>query len=238
MMHEDITKQMQAEDQILEYQDRLKSLASKMTVVEERERRRLAAELHDQIGQSLALARMQISATRKTSSERERDIMLDAISQTLLESIQATRGLVFDISSPLLNEIGLGAALSEFLEKEVEQRHGIEVEYREGEISVPLTEDMRAILFRNVRELLNNVIRHANASQVNVRLEQDNASTVIFVEDDGIGFDPEEAFQQMTRDGGYGLFSIQQRMSDLGGSLEIQSKPGKGSQATLIAPHG
>jgi signal transduction histidine kinase len=175
---------------------------------------------------------------RNTSSESERDTILEEVSQTLLESIQATRSLVFDLSSPLLREIGLGAAISEFLEKEVEGRHGIEAECREGEMSVALAEDTQVILFRNVRELLNNVIRHANASQVVVRLEQDTANTIIFVEDDGIGFDPEEAFQQVTRDGGFGLFSIQERMSDLGGSLEIHSKPGKGSQAILIAPHG
>jgi signal transduction histidine kinase len=235
---EDISERVQAGQKIEQYQAKLKALASQLTIVEEMDRRRLADQLHDQIGQSLALARIQLAAARNTSSESERDTMLEDVSQTLLESIQATRSLVFDLSSPLLREIGLGAAISEFLEKEVEGRHGIEAECREGEMSVALAEDTQVILFRNVRELLNNVIRHANASQVVVRLEQDTASTIIFVEDDGIGFDAEEAFQQVTRDGGFGLFSIQEGMSELGGSLEIHSKPGKGSQAILIAPHG
>ena len=153
-------------------------------------------------------------------------------------SIQETRSLVFDLSSPVLKEFGLGAAISNYLEEQVEQRHGLRTVFTEHELKVPLTEDVRAILFRNVRELLNNVVRHANASQVRVRLDQDEEWTTIIIEDDGIGFDPEKISGKVSREGVFGLFSIQERMNDLGGSLKIISEPGKGSRVILLAPLG
>jgi PAS domain S-box-containing protein len=233
----DNTERVKAYQQIQEYQERLKALASQLTIVEERERRRIAAELHDHIGQSLAFARMQLAAARNPSSEEERDSLLEETSKILLETIQAIRGLVFDLSSPLLSEIGLGAAISDYLEKEIEGRHGINTLFSEGDMEAPISEDMRAILFRNVRELLNNVVRHANASLVSVRMQQDGAWTKLIVEDNGVGFDPESASQGVSREGAFGLFSIQERMSDLDGSLEIISQPGQGTQAILLAPN-
>jgi len=237
MIH-DITERKQAEQNILEYQGRLIALASQLTIAEERERRRIAVELHDHVGQSLALARIQLAAARDSSSEDERNDILNAISQNLLLSIQETRSLVFDLSSPVLKEFGLGAAITNYLKEQVEQRHGLRTVFTEHELKVPLTEDVRAILFRNVRELLNNVVRHANASQVRVRLDQDEEWTTIIIEDDGIGFDPEKISGKVSREGVFGLFSIQERMNDLGGSLKIISEPGKGSRVILLAPLG
>ncbi len=97
---------------------------------------------------------------------------------------------------------------------------------------------MQTILFRNVRELIVNVVKHARADKVSVRLEDRNTSIRIIVEDDGIGFDPSAVKQAGTKIGGFGLFSIEELMADLGGSLRIVSEPGKGCTAILSAPYG
>ncbi len=233
---EDIAQRKQAEEELQIYQRRLKALAAELTLVEERERRRIAADLHDEVSQTLAFSRIQLAMARKATSETQRNALLDEISQTLIEMIRTTRTLVFDLSSPLLNEIGLEAALSDWVENEIAERHGLEAKVVDDGEGKPLSEDVRSLLFRNVRELLTNVVKHANASTVVVSLTRVGEEIRVSVEDDGIGMDPEAATSKVRRESGFGLFSIQERMSDLGGSLEIVSKPGCGCTVILAAP--
>jgi signal transduction histidine kinase len=122
------------------------------------------------------------------------------------------------------------------LEEDVGQRHGFTTTFADACGEVPLTEDVRSVLYRNARELLTNVIKHAAANTVSVRMETAGNELRITVEDDGVGFDPEAPAPTSDREGGFGLFSIRERMADLGGSLQIVSAPGKGCRATLIAP--
>ena len=148
---------------------------------------------------------------------------------------------MFDLSPPLLDELGLSAAVVEWLETQVGQRYNIETAFldeRDDHFEHLIEESARAILFRNVRELLINVVKHAQSNKVSVHLKNSNDRMKIIVEDDGIGFDPEAAIQSGPLNGGFGLFSIQERMTDLGGSFEIASEPGKGCKATLTVPLG
>ena len=100
----------------------------------------------------------------------------------------------------------------------------------------PLDNESKAFFFRAVRELLINVVKHARANRVSVSMEYADAALKIVVRDDGIGFDYPSLSQIGDTEGGYGLFSIQERMSDLGGALEIESEPGKGCKSILIMP--
>jgi signal transduction histidine kinase len=138
-----------------------------------------------------------------------------------------------------MHSIGLRAAISEWLEDQIEKRYGIKTEFFDnidgGQAKV-LDENVRAILFRNVRELLINVVKHAQASQVSILMEHTNDALKIVVQDDGIGFDSRELFQTGGITGGFGLFSIEERMTDLDGALEIVSQPGKGCKAILTVP--
>ena len=228
----DITERKKQEEVLQQYQQRLKALASQLTIGEERERRRIAADLHDHVGQQLAFARIQVAAACKATSKAKLTALLEEISETMLQATQDTRNLVSELSSPSMNEIGLAAAISEWLEEQIGKRHGLKTECIDDGQKKPLDDDMRAILFRNVRELLTNVVKHAQASKVTVRLEQADAGLKVIVQDEGVGFDPRAASR------GFGLFSIQERMADLGGSLEIVSEPGKGCTAIMIAPLG
>ena len=234
-----IAERKQKEQQLQEYQGRLKALAAQLTLVEEKERRRIAADLHDQIGQSLVLARMQIVSAKKSATDAGLTAKLDDISETLREAVHDTRHLMFELSSPTMHSIGLRAAISEWLEEEMGKRYNLKTKFidkiDEGQAKV-LDENVRAILFRNVRELLVNVVKHAQASQVSILMEHTNDALKIVVQDDGIGFDSRELSQTGGITGGFGLFSIEERMSDLGGVLEIQSQPGKGCKAILTVP--
>jgi signal transduction histidine kinase len=179
---------------------------------------------------------MQLDAVLKADSKMERTVLINDVSNILLQAIQDTKDLIFELSSPLMNEIGLASAISEWLEEYMERRYGLETELTDKCEDESLDRDLRAILFRNVRELFTNIIKHARAKKVSVVLESANDMYTIKVKDDGIGFNPEPSPQEAKQERGFGLFSIQERMADLCGSLEVLSQPGKGTQIIMSVP--
>ena len=235
----DITMRKNAEKKIMDYQQRLKALTSQLTIAEEKERRAIAADLHDHVGQSLALARMQLASARRSTSDSKITDKLDDISDTLLKCIRDTKQLLFELSSPTMHKMGLSSAISEWLEVQIEGKHDLKTIFINNITDnrrKTLDSDVSTILFRNTRELVINVIKHARANKVSVRLVDRSPNLRIIVEDDGIGFDPRAATQVGSKTSGFGLFSVEELMSDLGGSLRIVSQPGKGCTAILSAP--
>ncbi len=228
----DITAQRQAQKRLLGYQKRLRDLASEMSLTEERERRRIAAELHDHITQQLILFKINLGSLPKEQLPSEITKSLDEIYQHLDRIIGDTRTLTFDLSSPTLYELGLEAAIREWLHEEVQEKHGIHTEFEDDGQPKPLDEDVRALLYRAGLELLVNVVKHAQAQNVKVSIGRDNDNVRIEVVDDGVGFVPSP---QSNKTGGFGLFSIRERLNYLGGSIDIESKPGQGTHVRLIA---
>jgi PAS domain S-box-containing protein len=231
-----ITEQKQAEEKLQDYQQRLRALASELTLTEERERRNIALDLHDHVGQSLAVMRMQLAVAQKESGGRKVATILDEVSNSLHTAIQDTRNVISDLSSPLINELGLAAALSEWLKERIGEHYGLETQFIDNGEPKPLGADTEAILFRSVRELLTNVVKHANANRVSISLQRRGSAIQIVVEDDGVGLTDGRHSEKNNTESGFGLFSIKERMSDLGGSLEIESHPGRGVRAILTAP--
>lgn len=229
----DITAQRQAQKRLLDYQKRLRDLTSEMSLTEERERRRLAIELHDQITQKMILFKINLGTLREEELPPELAGPLDEIYQHLDQIIWDTRSLTFDLSSPTLYELGLEAAIREWLYDEIQQKHGIHTEFEDDGQPKPLDDDVRAVLYRAVRELLVNVVKHAQAQKVKVSIGKDNNNVRIVVADDGIGF---VSSPQLNKAGGFGLFSIREGLNYLGGSIEIGSKPSQETHITLIAP--
>jgi PAS domain S-box-containing protein len=232
----DISERKKKEHELERYQQRLKALTSQLTIAEENERRSIAADLHDHVGQSLALARMQIASVRKRVTEPGQTAVLDEISDTLHQTLHQTRELIYELSPPQLNEIGLSAAIREWLEEQVEKRQGIQTECIDNGPELKLEQDLRAILFRCVRELLTNVVKHAQATRVKVHVNRVNDLLEIIISDNGCGFDAGATEQFLTPKGGFGLFSVRERMADFGGAAEISSEPGQGTQVILRVP--
>jgi len=233
---EDISERKCTEQAVLDYQRRLKKLAAELARTEDRERRKIAAELHDNVGQSLAVLRMQLAAAKQQSAGRKVDQILDEVSDSLREAIKDTRNIISALSSPTLNELGLAAAVSDWLGEQIAGRFGLQTRFSDDGKHKPLSEDSKTILYRSVRELLMNVVKHAAAHQVSVKLQRMNTSIQIIVEDDGVGLVDGKFPGKKTAEAGFGLFSIEERINDIGGSLELESLPGKGVRATLTAP--
>ncbi len=231
----DITSQRRAQKKLLDYQKRLRDLTSEMSLTEERERRRLAIELHDQITQKLILFKINLGSLRQKELPTELSKPLDEIYEDINEIIQDTRSLTFDLCSPTLYELGLEAAIREWLNEEVQQKHGIKTEFEDDGQPKPLDDDVCALLYRAVRELLVNVIKHANARNVKVSVCKEKNNICINVIDDGTGFISGVENLTSNRAGGFGLFSIRERLTYLGGSIKIDSKPSQGTQVTLAA---
>ncbi len=232
----DITEEEKAEQKLIEYQRQLKSLASQLTLAEERERRRIAGELHDTVSQSLALAKIKLDALRAGTTAREPNEVLAEVSASLDKTIQDTRSLTFDLSYPILYELGFEAAVEEWLEENVGHRYGIKTEFYDDGSEKLLDDDVRVLLFRNVRELLANVVKHSNAKKVKVSVRKIDDEIQVAVEDNGVGFDVERQAATAGRRSEYGLMSIRERLEDIGGNFDIESSPGGGCTATMTVP--
>jgi len=231
----EIAERKRTEKKLLDYQQKLRSLASELTLTEERQRRRIATDLHDSIGQALAISNMKLSAIRTSKSDPEFEKELDDIYGLLKQTIQNTRTLTFELSPPILYELGLESAV-EWLTEKFHEQHGIRTNFIDDGNPKPLSNDIRIVLFRTVRELLFNIVKHADAKNVTVSMERENSDLRIRITDDGIGFDLSDFDADTGKRAGFGIFSIREQLDFLGGHLEIKSKPGRGTCITLAAP--
>lgn len=231
---EEIISLKQTQSKLATYQEHLRSLASELTLAEERERRKLALSLHDRIGQGLAVVKLKIESLGQLLPVEQR-VRLDSISELLHQIVNDTRALTFEISPPILYELGLGQAIV-WLGEHFARQFGLRVEVQ-GDESLPrLSEGVQVMMFRSTQELLTNVVKHARAGRVTVRLESEARMLSVSVEDDGIGFDPLLQRRYPLATGGFGLFSIRERILHLGGQVEIESKPGHGTKVRVLAP--
>ncbi len=232
---EDISERKQAEERFNQYQRQLRSLASELSLAEERERRRISNLLHDHIGQLLATAKMRLgwieSAVKDESIEREIDEIRDHIGQ----AIQFGRSLTFELSPPILYDLGLEAAL-EWLAEQVESQNGIHREFESDGFEKPIRDEIRVLLFTAVRELLANVVKHAGATRVKVTVRRVDESISIHVADDGRGFNASKRSYHIAEARGFGLFSIRERLQSLGGHMDVRSQVGRGARIILVAP--
>jgi PAS domain S-box-containing protein len=233
----DITERREAEQRILEYQQNLKTMTSRLIVAEEQERRRIATDLHDNVGTTLALSRLQLATASKSIDDAALKEQLDELSQTLLTALKDTRNLIFDLGSSTVTELGLGAAISEWVEQKIDPYHYLTVELVDELERDSLDRDQSTVLLRNVRELLANVAKHSQADRVSILLKREGGDIQITVKDNGIGFlDPEKLKLGVGSKGGFGLFSIEERMTDLSGAMEIKSEVNHGTTVVLTVP--
>lgn len=220
---------------VSEYETQLRSMASQLTHAEERERRRLAEGLHDRVGQLLGISKIKLGMLLQAASGKEVEMLAAEVRSHIVEALEETRSLTFEISPPILYEIGLEAAL-EYLAERLRERHGLPVTYTDDGQPKPIPESSRVLVYRAAHELLNNVLKHAKASEVVLKTELRHEGLLLSVEDDGIGFDAEAHSVAHRKGDGYGLFSIRERIRHAGGTFSIVSSPGRGCRVTLTLP--
>ncbi len=225
------------EEESLKYQARLRTLSSELSLAEERERRRIATQLHDRIGHALTNSAMKLrQLINQTPGDGGNTLkILNDTHELIDQSIQDTHTLTFELSPPILYDLGLEAAI-DWLAEQTQLQHGLAVECIDDQKPKPIDESLRVLLFQATRELLFNIVKHARATQVKISIAKENDSIRIAIEDNGIGFDAAKQKPDGARKGGFGLFSIRERLANQGGRLEIKSNPGGGSRVTLISP--
>lgn len=218
--------------------DQLQAMAMELTQSEERERRRLAQVLHDHLQQLLVAARMKLALLRRRIQDQRLAQTFEPIDELLDQCISESRSLTVELSPPVLYDAGLAAGLA-WLGRQTEEKHGLEVRVHTEPNTEPADLGTRIFLFQAVRELLFNVVKHARATRSEVEVTQAADDRVrIEIRDNGEGFDPNQPNHRTRQRNGFGLFSIRERLELIGGCLEIDAAPGRGSRVLIQAPLG
>ncbi len=220
---------------LVQYQKRLRQMASELILTEHRERRRLATDLHDYLAQLLVVCRIKINQI-ETGLEGERERRLGReINELLSSCLTYTRTLIAELSPTVLYESGLFAGL-QWLGDQM-RPHGLNVQVELGEAPPDhLPDDEAIMIFQGVRELLFNTVKHAGVDQAHLRLNYEDGWLTAEVTDQGKGFDAAAVNREQGKPDKYGLFSIRERLEAMGGELIVESKPGEGTRARMRVP--
>jgi signal transduction histidine kinase len=222
------TAERDAKKRAVASEEKLKSMAFDHVLREDAERRRMAATLHDGLGQYLALAKMTLDPLRQRVEGSDRTVLDSAIG-LLDKSIEETRSLSFELSPPILYDLGIGAALS-WLGEKLEAEVGLHVEVIHDGPEPPVDEITASIAFRAARELLMNVVKHTDGMKAQVTIRQTPTELTVIVDDEGDGFDPSDPSPS-----GFGLMSIREEIGRLGGTVAITSSRA-GTRAAIHVP--
>lgn len=223
-----------AEQALRDRSNQLRELASELTLAEQRERRRMAKVLHDDLQQLLVGARFQLSPLQRYSDQAVHEAVR-TVNELLSKSVEISRTLTSELSPPILYEGGLIPAL-EWLGRWMLDKHGFRLQLDASGLefdSAP--DDVKVLLFEVVRELLLNVVKHSGVRTAHVSVSRQDGRMQLVVKDEGRGFDPAE-LSRLGFSGGHGLFGVRERIESFGGDFDIDSRPGQGSCFTIVLP--
>ena len=232
----DITAQERSQAELEAQRTELRSLTSQLMLAEENARRATAADLHDGIGQNLSAIMMWQARVRQLSDEHERAELLENIRTAALESLQWTRAIIADLSPPGLYDMGLESALN-WLVGRVRERHALAILVERCALPPELGVEMKVTLFQCIRELLSNVVKHAGASEVRIAVVHDAREIRVTVADNGRGLDPARLQSRPSERGGFGLFTIRERLVAIGGTLGVARSDSGGALLSVTVPY-
>ena len=237
IMHaSDVTIQRRIERRESEYRRQLQALAAALSDSEEKERRKIASELHDTIGQNLALSKIRLVLLSQNTADPATLEELSHVLGAIDESIRMTRALTFELGTPVLYKLGFGPSVNWLAEKLYDE-YGLRVAYDNRGLPDTMVDEMKAFLFRALRELLMNVVKHAGTDRAKVVSSfSDKRFLRLSVIDHGKGFDAGEISFTGWNETSFGLFSLKERLKSLGGHTEIRSIQGRGTRVTLVVP--
>jgi signal transduction histidine kinase len=221
-------------EQMTAAQKRLHTLSQRLLEVQETERRSLARELHDQIGQALTAVKINLQATQRATDPATGARLAESV--TIVErALQKVRNLSLELRPSLLDDLGLVSALRWYVDRQA-QLGGFSAHFSAGSLSAQLAPHLETICFRVAQEALTNVIRHAGAGTVTVALSQQNRELELVIADDGCGFDLAVAREAAAYGTNLGLIGMEERAALGNGRLQIESAPGRGTTVRLILP--
>jgi PAS domain S-box-containing protein len=215
--------------------ERLQNLSQRLVEVQETERRRIARELHDEIGQALTALKIDLQTMQRSPAALPLAPYLEETVGIVERTLQQVRNLSLDLRPSLLDDLGLVPALRWCVDRQA-QRAGINVQFAAEPLEKRLPADVETTCFRVVQEALTNVVRHAQARQVSIELQRRDEDLLVAIRDDGVGFDVQRALQRATRGESLGLPGMQERVLLAGGQIEIESAPAHGTEVRIRLP--
>lgn len=231
----EVDERRHREERIAVYRERLRSLVAELAMTEEAERRTIADQLHDDIGQALATVKIQLAEVQGSAAFCGYEGTLASMRTLLDRAIRATRSLTVEISPPVLYDLGLVAALH-WLGDQFGAAHGLEVDVVCPAADPGADEPVRLTVFKAVREFLVNTVKHGHATWAEIEVAALDSRLVVGYRDDGVGFDPVILDGRGPRTDAFGLFNVRERCEYLGGSVRLESTPGHGVHFTIELP--
>jgi signal transduction histidine kinase len=213
--------------------EQLRQLASELTLAERREQKRLAQVLHDGLQQTLVAIKFNLALIERSNNVHQ---AVEETAGLINEAIEISRSLTAELSPPMLHQGGLVPSLK-WLTRWFFDRHGLTINLTARMDMESMPEEVVIQLFQSIREVLFNVVKHAGVQTARVDVAQHDGEIHVSIEDEGAGFDLSRLRAEGGSSGGFGLFSISERISYLGGQMEILSAPGKGSRLNLMVPY-
>ncbi len=233
----DITPRRRAEEALRTSEQRLRFLTSQLLSAQERERKRISMELHDELGQNLAVLKLQVRAIEKALGEDQQDLKEGCreLLHYLDGVIDNIRRLSYDLSPAILEDLGLQSALK-YLISGVSKHYTITHSFEVEDLDHLFPSDLQIIIYRIFQECLTNISKHARATEVSIVVKEDNDILSMTLEDNGVGFEPALLLTRRVSGRGLGLAALDERARMLGGTLEIWSQPGIGTRVTCLIP--
>jgi PAS domain S-box-containing protein len=234
VINSDITERKQAEESLVLQKEQLRALAERLQWVREEDRKTVARDLHDQIGQILTAIKMDLSWISRHLPESESEVLarLKESSELINDGVKAVRTICSGLRPGVLDDLGLAAAI-EWQASEFASRNGVQCQVSVPTVDLHLDGERATATFRIFQECLTNVIRHAQAKSVRVALTQENGNIMLVVEDDGIGFFESGLSRSL---GSLGLLGMKERAQFCGGDVQISSSPGNGTTVAVRVP--
>jgi two-component system sensor histidine kinase UhpB len=232
---QDIQELKRIEEELRAQAEQLHYLSRQLLSTQETERRRIARELHDEIGQGLTAAMITVQMLQHHPAAVPLQSDLSEAAVLLDTTLQQVRAMSLELRPAMLDDLGLVSALKWHLDR-VGQRSGLRVGLTANNLSDRLPPELETVCYRVVQEALTNIVRHARAKQVQVTIEQDAAEVRLTIVDDGRGFDKTAAQAKVQAGGSLGLLSMDERVTLLGGTLNIDSAPGRGCRVSARLP--
>lgn len=230
----DISARKKAEEEMRSAHERLRAIASEMIHTEARERQHIATVLHDTVAQTLAAAKLRFESAQEHVSSKGLKLMAEA-RELIAESIRQTRSIMSELSPPILYELGFIPALESLIEQ-VKIEHGIHIKFDNTGDFDRLASDIEVLLYTSTREIIMNIVKHAKSNNAKVAVSEKDGRVRIEVRDYGIGIDKARIGYRKDLSGGFGLFSIQERLKHFGGEFDIESQREKGTKITITIP--
>ncbi len=239
-LQEEVTDRLQTEESLRESEARLRHLSSRLLDAQERERKRLAAELHDELGHALLTIKLQLRALERGLTPEQKKLAedIEALQPFIDGVLNSVRRLYFDLSPGNLEDLGLTGALRQMLDVFAKQHKDIRWQIRLDNLDREFPPPTQTVIYRIVQEILTNIGKHAKPSRVSVRVKRNPTAALFTVEDNGCGFDTSQIHSLDDPNRGLGLAAMEERVRMQGGTLEIISRENQGTRIAFTLPLG